>query len=121
MLLSLLAVAGAQTFLAQGQVRLTGLQAEVQAAQTKRLDLELQIANEEQPSAVMAAARQLGLIVPSEITDLPAVTLPSSSSSTTRTKPVSKVTPGNRPAKNSTQDARLVSGAATGNRSSGAP
>ena len=75
-LLSLLSVAGAQTYLTQGQVRLTALQADIAAAQTKRLDLELQIADEEEPSAVMAAARQLGLVEPSKISDLPAVDLP---------------------------------------------
>ncbi|MGO9341989.1 MAG: hypothetical protein ACLP6E_05655 [Acidimicrobiales bacterium] len=74
-LLSLLAVAGAQTYLTEGQVRLTGLQAAVSAAQTKKLDLELQIADEEQPGAVMAAARALGLVTPTKISELPAVSL----------------------------------------------
>lgn len=74
-LVSLLAVADAQAMLTQGQVRLSNLQAEVSAAQTKRFGLELQIAREEQPSAVIAAARAQGMIVPSVINDLPAVSL----------------------------------------------
>jgi len=74
-LVSLLAVASAQALLTQGQVRLTSLQAQVSAAQTKRFDLELQIAREEQPSAVIAAARAQGMIVPSVINDIPAVSL----------------------------------------------
>jgi hypothetical protein len=81
-LLSLLAVAGAQTYLTEGQVRLTGLQAAVSAAQTKKLDLELQIADEEQPGAVMAAARALGLVEPTKISDLPAVALPGADATT---------------------------------------
>jgi hypothetical protein len=90
---SLLSVAGAQAYLAQGQVRLSSLQADVAAAQTKRLDLELQIANEEQPSSVMAAARQLGLVVPSKISDLPAVALPGGTQShTTHTTNPTKAT-----------------------------
>jgi hypothetical protein len=81
-LLSLLAVAGAQTYLTEGQVRLTGLQAAVSAAQTKKLDLELQIANEEQPGAVLAAARALGLVEPTKISELPAVALPGADATT---------------------------------------
>jgi hypothetical protein len=73
--LSLLAVAGAQAVLTEGQVRLTNLQAEVSAAQTKRFDLELQIALDEQPSAVIAAARAQGMIVPSVINEIPAVNI----------------------------------------------
>ncbi len=84
-LVTLLGVAGAQAFLTEGQARLTNLQAEVAAAQTKRLDLELQIADEEQPAAVMAAARQLGLVAPLKISDLPAVALPAGSPPKTTT------------------------------------
>ena len=73
--LSLLAVAGAQAVLTSGQVKLTKVQAEVSAAQTKRFDLELKIALEEQPSAVIAAARAQGMIVPSLIHDIPAVSI----------------------------------------------
>jgi cell division protein FtsL len=72
-LVSLLAVAGAQAVLTQGQVKLTNLQSQVSAAQTKRFDLELQVAQEEQPSAVIAAARAQGMTEPSNVTDLPAV------------------------------------------------
>jgi hypothetical protein len=102
-LLSLLAVAGAQTYLTEGQVRLTALQAAVSAAQTKKLDLELQIANEEQPGAVLAAARALGLVMPTKISELPAVALPAadataspgnSSDQRNRSKPKSQKVPG---------------------------
>jgi hypothetical protein len=72
-LLALLSVAAGQTVLTEGQVSLGTLQSQVSAAQTKRLDLELQLAQEEQPSAVIAAATRNGMVVPSEINELPAV------------------------------------------------
>jgi hypothetical protein len=80
-LVSLLAIAGAQAVLTEGQVRMTNLQAEVSAAQTKRFDLELQVAQEEQPSAVVAAALAQGMIVPSVVNEIPAVN-PAPSTST---------------------------------------
>jgi hypothetical protein len=72
-LLTLLSVAAGQTVLTEGQVSLSTLQSQVSAAQTKRLDLELQVAQEEQPSAVIAAATRDGMVVPTEINELPAV------------------------------------------------
>jgi len=72
-LASLLAVVGAQAVLTEGQVRLTGLQAQEAAAQAKRFDLQLRVAQEEQPSAVVAAARAQGMVVPSSVTDISAV------------------------------------------------
>jgi hypothetical protein len=72
-LLSLLAVAGAQAVLTEGQVKLSNLQAAVSAAQTNRFDLELQVANQEQPSAVISAARRDGMISPAGVTNIPAV------------------------------------------------
>jgi cell division protein FtsL len=70
---TLLSVVVAQAVMTQGQVRLTGLQAQVAAAQTTRMDLELQVAQEQQPQAVIAAARRLGLAEPGQISDIPAV------------------------------------------------
>jgi cell division protein FtsL len=72
-IVSLLGVAGAQAVLTEGQVRLNTLQSKVSAAQTRRFDLELQVAQEEQPSAVVAAARAHGMTVPSVVNDIPEV------------------------------------------------
>ena len=67
-------------------MNLTKLQAEVSAAQTKRFDLELKIALEEQPSAVIAAARAQGMIVPSIIHDIPAVSIAPANSTLANSK-----------------------------------
>ena len=72
-IVSLLGVAGAQAVLTGGQLKLNTIQAQVSAAQTRRFDLELQVAQEEQPSAVIAAARAHGMTVPSVVTDIPEV------------------------------------------------
>jgi hypothetical protein len=63
--------------LAQGQVSLNNLQSHVAAAQTQRLNLELQVAAEEQPSAVAAEARKLGMIVAPTVSDLAPAAQPS--------------------------------------------
>jgi hypothetical protein len=72
-LLCLLGVAGAQAVLTEGQVKLSNLQAAVSAAQTNRFDLELQVAQQEQPSAVISAARRDGMVSPAGVTNIPAV------------------------------------------------
>jgi hypothetical protein len=77
---SLLSVVVAQALMTEGQVRLTNLQGEVAAAQTARIDLELQVAQEEQPANVIAAARNQGLVEPAGITDISAVNLDAGSS-----------------------------------------
>src|ERR1700722_3391685 len=74
-LMSLLSVVIAQALMTQGQVRLTYLQGQVAAAQTTRLDLELQVATEEQPGNVIAAARSQVLVEPAGITEIAAVDL----------------------------------------------
>jgi hypothetical protein len=79
-LIALLIIAGAQTVLAQGQVSLGTLQSQVAAAQTQRLNLELRVAAEEQPSAVAAEARKLGMVVAPTVSDLP----PAAQTSTTQ-------------------------------------
>jgi cell division protein FtsL len=79
-LLSLLSVVIAQALMTEGQVQLTNMQGQVSAAQTTRLDLELEVAQEEQPSNVIAAARSQGLVEPSGITDIASVDLDSGSS-----------------------------------------
>jgi cell division protein FtsL len=74
-LLCLLAIVGAQAFLTQGQVRLYNLQNQISSAQTKNLDLELQVANESQPSAVVSAAERQGMVEPSGVEHINAVAL----------------------------------------------
>jgi hypothetical protein len=85
-IVSLLGVAGAQAVLTEGQVRLNTLQAQVSAAQTRRFALELQVAQEEQPSAVVAAARAHGMTVPSVVNDIPEVNPDPSTTSKPRTQ-----------------------------------
>jgi cell division protein FtsL len=74
-LFCLLAIVGAQAFLTEGQVRLTTLQGEVSSAQTKNLDLQLQVANESQPSAVVSAAERQGMVSPAGVAHIGAVAL----------------------------------------------
>jgi cell division protein FtsB len=73
-LLTLLAVAGAQAYLVQGQVHLARLQQELGNAQGRQRDLEAQVARLEDPAAVVGQAQQQGLRVPQQVTDLPLVT-----------------------------------------------
>lgn len=70
---SLLAVGGAHAYLVQGQVRLARLQHELTTAQSEQRALEVQVAQLEDPSNVVAQAEQHGLTVPSQVTDLPLV------------------------------------------------
>lgn len=69
-LAALLAVAGAQTMLAEGQVSLARVQSQITTAQIQRLDDELALAREEQPSAIVGDAARQGMVVPRSITDL---------------------------------------------------
>ena len=73
-LVTLLAVAGAQAYLVQGQVHLAHLQQQLDNAQGRQRDLEAQVARLEDPSAVVGAAQQQGMSVPQQVTDLPLVT-----------------------------------------------
>ena len=86
-LLSLLAVVAAQALLTEGQVTLTNLESKAAAAQTNRFGLELKVASEEEPSAIVAAAKGQGMVTPAVVHDLTAVDPgPSSSSTTTDAK-----------------------------------
>ncbi|HUC38459.1 MAG TPA: hypothetical protein VMR97_15205 [Acidimicrobiales bacterium] len=68
---SLLAVTGAHAYLTQGQARLSRLQDQLSSQLTKNRDLELRVAQLEQPSNVMSEAQKQGLVTPSSVTDLP--------------------------------------------------
>jgi cell division protein FtsL len=74
---SLLAVAVAQAYMTQQQVRLTAVQTRLAAQAGEYRDLELRVAELSNPAHVVGAAQQQGLTVPSQITDLPEVTVPS--------------------------------------------
>ncbi|MHB8329595.1 MAG: hypothetical protein ACYDD6_08240 [Acidimicrobiales bacterium] len=68
---SLLAVAGAEAYITQGQVRLARLEQQLNTQQADHRDLELQVAQLENPSSIVSQAQQHGLTVPSQVTDLP--------------------------------------------------
>lgn len=70
---SLLAVAGAQAYLTQGQVRLARIQQQLTTEQARHRDLELKVAQLDDPSHVVAKAQQQGLTVPAQVTDLPLI------------------------------------------------
>lgn len=69
----MLAVGGAHAYLVQGQVHLARLQHELTSAQAEQRNLEVQVAQLEDPSNVVAQAEQHGLSAPSQVTDLPLV------------------------------------------------
>lgn len=70
---SLLAVAAAQAYLTQGQVRLARLQQQLTTEEAHHRDLELRVAQLEDPSHVVSQAQAQGLTVPVQVTDLPLV------------------------------------------------
>jgi cell division protein FtsL len=82
---SLLVVAAAQAYLTQGQVRLARLQQQLSTEESRHRDLELQVAQLEDPSHVVSKAQQQGLSVPAQVTDLPLVSSGSSDTTTTTT------------------------------------
>jgi hypothetical protein len=73
---SLLAVVIGQALLAEGQVRLAGLEVSMSAAQVQHRQAELAVAQLETPSRIVgdAGARQ-GLVTPPGLTQLPSVPL----------------------------------------------
>ncbi|HTZ08048.1 MAG TPA: hypothetical protein VMB72_03185 [Acidimicrobiales bacterium] len=83
MLLSLLAVVGANAYLTQGQVRLTNLQSQLGSASGTYRDLELRLGQLENPSQVVSRASSDGLSPPSRVTDLTPVTDPASGATAT--------------------------------------
>lgn len=68
-----LAVVGAQAYLTQGQVRLAHLQKQLNAQLSQHRDLELRVAQLEQPANVLSEAQKQGLVVPGSVTALPQV------------------------------------------------
>jgi len=74
---SLLFVALAEAYVTQQQVRLTQIQARLVVQAGEHRNLELRVAELSNPSHVVSAAQRQGLTVPSQVTDLPQVTVPS--------------------------------------------
>ena len=70
---SLLAVAGAQAYLIQGQVNLVRLQKNLNSQLGQHRDLELKVAQLEQPTRIVSDGQAQGLIVPGQVKDLPQV------------------------------------------------
>ena len=67
---SLLMVTGADAYLTQGQVRLTRLQQQLGTEFSRHRDLEQQVAELSNPSAVVSAAQQHGFQAPGQVIDL---------------------------------------------------
>ena len=84
---SLLSVVAADAYLTQGQVRLTRLQGQLNTDLGRHRDLELQVAEGSSPSKVVGAARHNGLVAPDHVNDLPQVSVPSSTATTTAPSP----------------------------------
>jgi cell division protein FtsB len=75
---SLLLVAGTQAYMTQQQVRLGTMEARLAVQSASHRNLELQVAQLSNPSHVVSAAQRQGLVVPSQVTDLPPVSPPAS-------------------------------------------
>lgn len=69
---SLLAVAAAQAYLTQEQVHLSQLQGQLTSVVGLHRNLELRVAELENPSRVESEAQRQGLVVPSHVIDVPA-------------------------------------------------
>jgi cell division protein FtsL len=72
---SLLVSVAAHAYLTQGQIRLASLQQKVTAQVNEHRDLELQVAQLEDPSHVVLQAERLGLVAPGQVGDLTQVPL----------------------------------------------
>jgi hypothetical protein len=73
---SLLAVVVGQALLANGQVRLSGLQGQLTLEQSSHRNAELAVAELETPSRIVAAASaQLHMVRPAQVIELPYVSL----------------------------------------------
>ncbi len=72
---SLLLVAGAQAYLISGQVRLVRLQQELGTQLGQHRNLDLRVAQLEEPSRIVAQAQKQGYTVPAQVNDLPQVSL----------------------------------------------
>jgi cell division protein FtsL len=65
----LLGVGAAQAISMQSQVAITNLQSDLSNAQNQHYDLQLKVADEEQPSAVVSGAKSQGMVVPQATAD----------------------------------------------------
>jgi hypothetical protein len=72
---SLLLVAGAQAYLISGQVRLVRVQQELSTQLARHRNLDLRVAQLEEPSRIVAQAQKQGYTVPAQVNDLPRVSL----------------------------------------------
>ncbi len=72
---SLMSVVVADAVVDQGQVRLSGIDAQITAAQAEHGRLELSIAEQSAPTRVVAVATQLGMAPAGGISELPQVSL----------------------------------------------
>ncbi len=75
---SLLFAAATEAYMTQQQVRLSQVQARLAVQAGEHHNLELRVAQLSNPSHVVSAAQRQGLTVPSQVTDLPQVTVPTS-------------------------------------------
>ena len=66
----LAALAGAHTLIAQGQIRLDGIDEKVQAEQLRYQQLRKDVAQAESPERIVAAAEAQGMVAPSDLVDL---------------------------------------------------
>ncbi|MGH9044302.1 MAG: hypothetical protein ACRDVP_05615 [Acidimicrobiales bacterium] len=74
---ALLAVVIGHSMLAQGQVRLTTIEAQSATEQAIHRQLLAEVAKGEDPAAIISKAKALGLVTPPSVTQLPAVPLDS--------------------------------------------
>ena len=65
--LTLFAIAIAQTLLVQGQIRLDGLDDQLTVEQARYQQLRNEVAEMESPARVVAAAQDLGMVVPDDL------------------------------------------------------
>jgi hypothetical protein len=72
---SLLSVVAADDLVAQGQIRLSHTQSLTAAALTQQKQLQVAVAQLSAPQIVVTEARQLGMVAPTQIVDLPSVPL----------------------------------------------
>jgi cell division protein FtsL len=72
---SLLSVVAADDLVAQGQIRLSHTQSQTAAALTQQKQLQVSVAQLSAPQIVVTEARQLGMVAPTQIVDLPSVPL----------------------------------------------
>jgi len=93
---SLLAVAGAQAYMTQEQVRLNQVQARLAAQVGEHHDLELSVAQLSNPAHVVGVAQRQGLTVPRQVTDLPQVTVPPTSTTRRSAPPPPTAAPAHR-------------------------